>query len=309
VGDEPAAVPGCADGSGSGRSVSIPASIRKIGPDRVFAPNADIAGNQTINLEYASQCNSAPGFPALTATRQTYAFKTGPSAPIESRAAELVVDERGVLYPGSPRNESAFVRLHYYPPDERGSATHLMDHAVSIDGRPLSYGSGSASDLIQLRSLCGETENRIDTCGQTWSYAPGKHVVKVATSVVGLDAQPQPVMVEVELSCGNASCTPTNDAGAATTSDAETAGASTQTTSEDRTSEASATTAGAARGDDRSESVDDASESVLEPTPQKKTRDGCSLSAPPLASSSGTTATVTLSALIATALRGRRTRT
>lgn len=65
------------------------------------------------------------------------------------------------------------------------------------------------SDL-ELRSLCRQTENQINTCGAVVRYAAGKHEIEIWSTIVGEGEQPHATLT-VDLACDS---TPVADAGA-----------------------------------------------------------------------------------------------
>ncbi len=115
-------------------------------------------------------------------TLATHRFKVLPKAPLEVRAAELVVEEHGIMYPGSPQNEAAFARLRYYSPDVTGNATHLMENSVTVDGRRYQFGASAtqATDIsiVEIKALCRAVDRapsgwQENTCGNLYAVPPG----------------------------------------------------------------------------------------------------------------------------------------
>ncbi len=172
----------------------IAASIRTLGEERVFAPDAPVPAGMELVLHYRSACQ--------TGGSGRFPFRTLAPADVQTRPAELEVSARGVLYPDDPRNEAAFVDIQHYAPDATGAAWHLIDTVATVDGMPVELALEGGPPRIRVQSYCSDHASTVlDTCGNLRAVAPGKHVVSVASTIVGESTQPPPVTMEVTLGC------------------------------------------------------------------------------------------------------------
>ena len=80
----------------------LAASIRTIGKDQVFAPDAPIPENTEVVLEYSSDC----GVPS------SYEFVAAAPGSIALRPAGHVIQEQDLSDPGQP-GALSFIRLRY----------------------------------------------------------------------------------------------------------------------------------------------------------------------------------------------------
>jgi hypothetical protein len=177
----------------------IPASIRTIGNDRVFAPDAPIAPETNVVLEYELSCYDGTEPPE----RGEFAFRTFEHLPVTLQPGRLFVEEYGVASPGQENSEHGFVRVKLQP-SVNYAAEHLMTHTLSIDGEPSSPWPlvGSAWQ-VSLDSYCRPpyTEVQYDSCGSLWSVPEGRHTLTLQTHVLGQEAQPEPLTLEIETRC------------------------------------------------------------------------------------------------------------
>jgi MYXO-CTERM domain-containing protein len=179
----------------------IPASIRTIGNDRVFAPDAPIAPETYVILEYDYACHAGNQAPP---ERGTFEFWTVEFNSIALQPARLFVREYGVADPGVDNNEAGFVRLGMDSPDANYSATHLMTHTATIDGLPVSdWAIPGVFDQLGIQSRCRpeSAEVQYDSCGGIWSVPVGRHTVSVQTRVLGYDGVIAPVTLDIETTC------------------------------------------------------------------------------------------------------------
>jgi hypothetical protein len=192
VGDDPPAI---ALRTAEGEPVA--ASIRTIANDRVFAPEQPIAEGTQLVLEYSIECIGG-----LPRTQQTFEFVTTAPAEIELIPARLEIEETGVRAPGRD-GETSFVRVRHWPGDANGSASPLMNHTYTVDGWPVWPRQLDGVDLIEVPVACRPqvSDTRRDTCGRLYAAPPGVHTVEVSTHAVGATLQPEPVRLEVEVSC------------------------------------------------------------------------------------------------------------
>jgi hypothetical protein len=181
----------------------VPASIRTIGRDRVFAPEIAVANGTELFLSFESRCERLREKPWLA----TYSFKVGPSGTQEFRPPELVASEVGTRYPGT-WNEAGFVRVEYYEPDAAATSHHLIDTEVTIDGRPYQFDHRPVSSLptITVVSDCvirGRWSDGwvVDSCDTLRSVPPGDHTLTVKPRVVGSANDPPPTSIRIHTTC------------------------------------------------------------------------------------------------------------
>jgi hypothetical protein len=177
----------------------IPASIRTIGNDRVFAPDAPIPPETNVVLEYELSCyddieSPPPG---------EFAFRTFEHLPVTLQPGRLYVEEYGVASPGEANGERGFVRVKLQPSADY-AAEHLMTHTLSIDGQPWSpWPLVGSSWQVSVDSQCRyqHTEIEYDSCGGVWSVPVGRHTLTLQTHILGQDTQPEPLTLEIETRC------------------------------------------------------------------------------------------------------------
>lgn len=178
----------------------IPASIRTIGNDRVFAPDAPIPPETDVVLEYEESCHSSSTQPP---GRGEFAFRTIEHRPVTFQPGHLFVDEYGVAAPGQGL-ERAFVRVKLQP---MADAEHLMRHALSIDGHPLTawplFGSAWQASVD---TYCLEEYSDIyfDSCGGVSHVPEGRHTLILTSKIIGHDVPLEPLTLEVETRCPSA---------------------------------------------------------------------------------------------------------
>jgi MYXO-CTERM domain-containing protein len=180
----------------------IPASLRTIGHDRVFAPDAPIPPGTAVVLEYALFCHGDEAPP-----NGTFEFWTVADSSIELQPARLYMDEYGIAHPGVEHDEVAFVRLGMTSPDLNNSATHLMSHRVTVDGQSVrGWVTPGALTPVEINTDCRpqQAEMEISSCGTLESVPAGPHTVAVQTRVLGYDGVIAPVTFEIETRCPEA---------------------------------------------------------------------------------------------------------
>jgi hypothetical protein len=178
--------------------------------DGVLTPDRDPEPGELV-LTYPSQLRSGE------MVTGKYRFTVLAAAPLELRPALIERQQSGVLYPDSPRNQAAFVRLRYYPPDANGNAAHLLENTVTVDGRAYQLSNDGGAPTLELKAMCQPFEGVMpgwqrDTCGKLYAVPLGKHTVTVAPRVLGETSQPNPVSFEVTLDCANATVAATTAA-------------------------------------------------------------------------------------------------
>lgn len=194
----------------------IPASIRTVGHDEVFAPDASVASGLSLELEYTTICP-----PFLEPQQEIYTFSTTDQMEIGLQAPALEVYEQGVRYPGLYGNESVFARLHYYPPAADASAVHLMDHFVTVDGYGYPHSGDDLMPTVDIQAQCLPESKEISpgsgSCGWIASFGTGVHHVVAWSTVVGDGDEPEKAELDVDLDCSavGALVSPTGSAGEA----------------------------------------------------------------------------------------------
>lgn len=177
----------------------VPASIRRIGPDRVFAPEKPLPAGQELVLHYQQHCSGK-----LTDRKQ--AFRTAAPAQPKLRAAELQITEQGTRYPGDARNESRFYRVQYYAPEETAVATHLLETTFRIDGRRLELEKPFPEmPIVLIEAWCNPewaTGWHVDTCGRLHHIPVGEHTLTADSHFVGHDATVAAVSTRLTFECG-----------------------------------------------------------------------------------------------------------
>ena len=158
----------------------IPASIRQLGPDRVFAPDVPIAAGTQVRLSYRPMCR---GSDAAAGAARSYLFTTTSDADlIGVQVGAPEQRERG-FYRSSPiDDEQAFVRLVNPVP---AVIRHLVDSRAEVDGLPTQF-DDAQDDHLTLRASCNPAHGAdMDSCGNYRRFTPGRHTVAVHHTVVG----------------------------------------------------------------------------------------------------------------------------
>jgi len=185
----------------------IAAQVRDLGGKRVFVPDEAIPELTDVVLEYANVClgDFGPDLPS------TFAFTTASAGAIELQPATLELRERGMKYLPTAE-EHSFVRLLYGAPDATGNAAHLLTHVATVNGHSLQFVDVGGLPMLELSTRCSPAPSDWvdDTCGTLYSVPPGKHVVEVRTSVLGQATAPEPVRLEVDVSCPSSATTDSN---------------------------------------------------------------------------------------------------
>lgn len=177
---------------------SVPASIRTIGMDRVFAPDAEVPPDLSLELEYTPVCPVG-----LQPTQTRFAFVTAPAQPLEIPTPTLTVEDRGEARDHGAANGvlAASVLLRYRAVCTSCSAAHLTD--THFDG---DEGWGQvAGDSIELLTSCEGLQIDNSCTGEVLA-PPGRYTVRAWSSVVGESERPTPAVREVELRCGLDGC-------------------------------------------------------------------------------------------------------
>ena len=189
----------------------VPASIRSIGPDRVFAPEKPLPAGQELVLRYQQLCSGK-------LTDQKQVFRTGPSAQPKLRAAALQITEQGTRYPGDARNESRFYRVQYYSPEETAVATHLLETTFRIDGRRLELERPFPEvPIVLIEAWCNAewaTGWHVDSCGRLHHVPVGEHTLTVDSHLVGSNATVAAVSTRLTFDCSASMPRPASTFGA-----------------------------------------------------------------------------------------------
>jgi hypothetical protein len=182
----------------------IPASIRTIGNDRVFAPDAPIPPETDVVLEYVESCHSSSTQPP---GRGEFAFRTFEHLPITFQPARLFVQEYGVAAPGQGPGQHAFVRVKLQPMADY-AAEHLMRHQLSIDGHPsTAWPLFGSTWQVSVDSYCLERMPPgifFDSCGGVSHVPLGRHTLVLTSQIIGHDVPLEPLTLEVETRCPTA---------------------------------------------------------------------------------------------------------
>jgi hypothetical protein len=177
----------------------IPSSIRTIGGDRVFAPDASVDADLALELEYTTVCPST-----LEPWTDVFAFSTFEALTIDLEAPTLEVYEQGVRYPGVDHNDSSFVRLYYRSPSNGAAAVHLLDQHVTVDGfehvfESVDHGGG----YIEFHADCSPEATEVSqiACGRIGQFGTGAHHVVAWSTIVGDPSEPAKAELDVTLKC------------------------------------------------------------------------------------------------------------
>jgi hypothetical protein len=176
----------------------VPASVRVIGPDRVFAPDAPPAVGQRLTLHYRPLCFNqpvAPGQPP-NPTERTFSFFVDQAGEMELVAPVLATTEKGIGYSGTYRR--MIVRYEHGLPDRSARASHLTDTTWTIAGRP--FDPRLYPGMVRSECTPAQVDWQVNSCGTYFTAPPGKHLLKAISRIVGVD-QEFVAELEVDTSC------------------------------------------------------------------------------------------------------------
>lgn len=173
----------------------VPSSMRMIGSDLVFAPDAELPAGLSLALVYTTVCPYEAGL-GPGPQQETFAFTT--RAPMAIR----VPDEGELTAYGAGREElddpagSVIAAAEYRPPYDE-SVAHLLTHHATIDSYPVGF---SASDddalIVKAVSSCEVKGPMSESCGP-YEVDFGRHRIAAWTTVVGAETQPHGSTVTV----------------------------------------------------------------------------------------------------------------
>ncbi|HKP61371.1 MAG TPA: hypothetical protein VJV78_31800 [Polyangiales bacterium] len=182
----------------------IPASIRMIGQDRVYAPNEPIPADTLVVLSQPSNtCDR-------DAPKSISRFQTRAALDIQLQTAHLTAGQYGLISPALGEfyppyaGPIAFQRLSYGFLDAAGAALHLIDVDMSVDGQRLPPGLvGQWSALAEIRGVCkNPVPRQVGTCPNVF-FGPGRHLITVQPHIVGQpDPPPAELEIDFDLACG-----------------------------------------------------------------------------------------------------------
>jgi hypothetical protein len=184
----------------------IPANVRTIGQDRVYAPIDPIPADTLVVLTYpSSTCES-------DAPKATYVFQTRAPLDMQLQDGSLTATEYGLISgltefaTNMNVGPIAFQRLIYRPLGAAGAAPHLIDIDVRVDGQRISPSFPASWDSpIEVHAVCTASDpipQPVGTCHET-IFGPGRHSVTAQPHIVGqLDPPPTELDIDFDLACG-----------------------------------------------------------------------------------------------------------
>lgn len=189
----------------------------------VFSPDADLPPGEYA-LEYDPRCLpwtdspvSAP-VPGPLPKPAVVQFRVGEPAAPPTTAGALMLIERGTA---GEQGAANFVRLLMVPSAEMSPYMASATWTATVDGKP--YGEGGRvhsifPDFLTLDCVPGRAQVPINSCGWVNEVVAGTHRVVMKAVVAGLDVQPAPIEVTVDV-CGGGPVVAV-DGGAPQTTDA-----------------------------------------------------------------------------------------
>ena len=179
--------------AGDGRI--IPGSIRIIGSDRVFAPDAEVPAGEHVELIYTTVCE----LPAsIQPTREVFPFITSAAQPLELPTPSLTLTDQGKTnqHPRAGHSTVGYVVLSYQTNCTTCSAAHLTDNVFQVNG-----GSGVAQDdELELLTSCDGLQIN-DSCSGDLFAKGGHYDVEAWSNVVGAPTPPAHVQRDFNLNC------------------------------------------------------------------------------------------------------------
>lgn len=182
----------------------IPASLRTIGGDLVFAPEAPIAPFTTVVLDYEQACY--PGYGGEPAPPGQFTFQTLEHAQITLQPGSLYVGEYGVASPGDESSERGFVRVRMVPVADY-AAHHLMTHTLTVDGQSGGSWPRAGADVqFDIGSYCHSDYDgfQYNSCGGLDAVPEGRHTLSLQTKILGYEGEIAPLTLEIETRCPGA---------------------------------------------------------------------------------------------------------
>lgn len=178
----------------------IPASVRSIGHDRVFAPDQPIPAETRVVLRYQLACRFAP---EVEGDVRVYEFTTSEAVTdfVLGKPSLTVTDE------GVNANDRAFVKLRYDLGATSAALSHLIDWDPAIDDVAGSLRAAAFS--TEVSTFCEEKEElSLDSCDGIDFVPEGKYTIRAKATIVGFDDL-QEISTDVETRCAPA--TPDDD--------------------------------------------------------------------------------------------------
>lgn len=167
---------------------AVAASIRRIGSDRVFSPDAPLAPGLRLRL-------GASGLAPDDLEHE-------PLGEHEFVTTEHVETELGLGKLTLVRHTGAEAVYRYDSPDTTGALGELVQIRATVDGQHLATTTRidpTQRELV-VRTTCDGTVEE-DSCGGVYSFGEGPHRLEVTAHVFGQEMQPEPVSASVELYC------------------------------------------------------------------------------------------------------------
>lgn len=183
------------------RGEPIAASIRTIGTDIVFAPDADIPAGTNVVLSFVPTCALEP---SVGLEPVTFEFTT-----IEPREIELTEADLTIVESGETTEEGDLLRyvdLKFESPDANGALAHLTNFEATIDDITYWVTGVEGGPGVRVASRCTRAGKPYDmdattSCGNIQEVKSGRHTVKLTARAVGIE---QPIAVlerEVTTTC------------------------------------------------------------------------------------------------------------
>jgi hypothetical protein len=173
----------------------IPSSIRTIGSDRVFAPEAEVPAGEHVELIYTSACPPGASFPP---SRQVFPFITSAAQPMELPKPSLTLADQGKTnqHPWAMNSTVGYVVLSYQASCTTCSAAHLTDNKFQVNG-----GTGPARvGELELLTSCEGLQVNNSCTGDLFAQA-GHYDVEAWSDVVGAPTPPEHVQRDFNLNC------------------------------------------------------------------------------------------------------------
>jgi hypothetical protein len=186
----------------------IPASVKMMGPDRVYSPDAPLPARESFEVVYP--CPRVPG------TTQTFSFDTtDPEVPPSVTSGELTIEEEGIASPGQPSNEAVFARVRFYTGHNLGIDGPVFSTAT-VNGQDLGWDYAALTNnefILSVKARCSPVSIDFErtTCGNIWAVPAGKVKVAVKTHLLGSPSDPASATIELDLRCDR-TFTPTRPA-------------------------------------------------------------------------------------------------
>lgn len=179
----------------------IPADVRIVGRDHVFAPLADLPAGLDVQLVYDDVCPpgaqvTVPGLPRPS-TQHTFTFRTGPAGELETSVPSLSYAGRSI--------EGDIATTLVEVSAQNAATTHLTDIVATVSSEragEIQTMPVSPEGMIALPISCAHPHLiAVNSCVGITQFGAADYMVAARFTVVGAGEQPASAQLPVTLAC------------------------------------------------------------------------------------------------------------